>query len=241
MKIQNATALVTGANRGIGRALVAALLQAGAAKVYAAARDLSQLAETIALDPSRVVALRLDVSDPSSIEAAAAKASEVTLLVNNAGVLDFGSALDMPLEAIQRNFEVNFYGPLLMARAFAPVIARQGGGAIVNLSSVVALASMPGLAGYNASKAALWSLTQSLRGTLAPKGIAVHGVFPGPVDTDMAAEITFPKTSPAEVAHAIVSGVAEGSEDIFPDGMSRQVYDAWKADHKAVERQFAAV
>jgi NAD(P)-dependent dehydrogenase (short-subunit alcohol dehydrogenase family) len=241
MKIENATALVTGANRGIGRAIVAALLAGGVRKVYAAARDTSSLAETIALDPARVVALRLDVSDPATIDAAASTAADVTLLVNNAGVLDFGSALDMPLPAIARNFEVNFYGPLLMARAFAPIIERQGGGAIVNLSSVVALASMPGLAGYNASKAALWSLTQSLRGSLAAKGVAVHGVFPGPVDTDMAAEITFPKTSPAEVAHAILAGVAEGSEDIFPDGMSRQVYDAWKTDHKAVERQFAAV
>jgi NAD(P)-dependent dehydrogenase (short-subunit alcohol dehydrogenase family) len=241
MKIDNAVALVTGSNRGIGRAIAAALLQAGAAKVYAAARDTARLSDVLALDPRRVVALQLDVADPSSIEAAAKAAPDVTLLVNNAGVLDFGSALDIPLPAVTRNFEVNFYGPLLMARAFAPVIERQGGGAIVNLSSVVALASMPGLAGYNASKAALWSLTQSLRGSLAPRGVAVHGVFPGPVDTDMAAEITFPKTSPADVARAIVQGVAEDSEDIFPDAMSRQVYESWKADHKAVERQFAAV
>ena len=135
---------------------------------------------------------------------------------------------------------VNVYGPLLTTRALAPVIERNGGGAVVNVLTIVALASMPALAGYNASKAASWSLTQSLRGSLAAKGIAVHSVFPGPVDTDMAASIPVQKTSPDDVARAIVEGVAEGREDIFPDPMSASVYQSWRADHKAVERQFAA-
>jgi short-subunit dehydrogenase len=128
-----------------------------------------------------------------------------------------------------------------MARAFAPVLAANGGGAMVNLLSVVALASMPGLAGYNASKAALWSVTQSLRATLAANGTAVHGVFPGPVDTDMAAALDIAKTSPVEVAQAILAGIEAGEEDIFPDVMAQQVYAAWKADHKAIEHQFAAM
>ncbi|BBE70769.1 SDR family NAD(P)-dependent oxidoreductase [Oharaeibacter diazotrophicus] len=241
MRIQSTVALVTGANRGIGREIVSALVAAGAAKVYAAARDVARLAETVAIAPDRVVPLALDVADRQAVAALATAVPDLRLLVNNAGVLDFGSALDMAPEAIERNFTVNFYGPLLTTRALAPVIAGNGGGAVVNIASVVALASMPALAGYNASKAALWSLSQSQRGSLAPLGIAVHTVFPGPVDTDMAAEITFPKTSPADVARAIVEGIESGRDDIFPDPMSASVYEAWRADHKAIERQFAAV
>jgi NAD(P)-dependent dehydrogenase (short-subunit alcohol dehydrogenase family) len=241
MKIQSTVALVTGANRGIGRAVVEALLEAGAAKVYAAGRSLQSLAPVVALDPARIVPLTLDVADRAAIAGLGERAPDVRLLINNAGVLEFGSALDVPLDAIERNFTVNFYGPLLTTRALAPVIARNGGGSIANMASIVALASMPGLAGYNASKAALWSLSQSQRGTLAAQGISVHTVFPGPVDTEMAAEITFPKTSPAEVARAVVKGIEDGVEDIFPDAMSAGVYDGWRADHKAIERQFGAL
>jgi NAD(P)-dependent dehydrogenase (short-subunit alcohol dehydrogenase family) len=241
MDIRHAVALVTGANRGIGRALVRALLEAGADKIYAAARQPDSLRETLALDPQRIIPVRLDVSDPDAVRRLAAEISDLRLLVNNAGVLDFGSALDMPIEAIRRNFEVNFFGTLTTARAFAPVIEGNGGGAIVNVLSVVALASMPGLAGYNASKAALWSITQSLRGNLANRHIAVHSVFPGPVDTDMAAAIDIQKTGPDEVAKAVIEGVQNGVEDIFPDPMARQVYEGWRRDHKAIEKQFAAM
>ena len=241
MNFTNKTALVTGANRGIGLALVAALIKAGARKVYAGTRNADQLAAAVALDPARVFPLRLDIADRSQVDAAATAAGDVEILINNAGVLDFGDALTVPVAAIERNFAVNVFGTLAMARAFAPIIEKNGGGAITNLLSVVSLASIPGLAGYNASKAALWSLTQSLRGTLAPRGISVHGVFPGPVDTDMASEITMPKTSPAEVAQAILEGMASGAEDIFPDPMAREVYAGWSKDHKAVERQFAAL
>lgn len=241
MNFTNKTALVTGANRGIGLALVAALIKAGARKVYAGARNPDQLAAAVALDPNRVTPLRLDIADRSQVDAAATAAGDVEILINNAGVLDFGDALTVPVAAIERNFAVNVFGTLAMARAFAPIIEKNGGGAITNLLSVVSLASIPGLAGYNASKAALWSLTQSLRGTLAPRGISVHGVFPGPVDTDMASEITMPKTSPAEVAQAVLEGMASGAEDIFPDPMAREVYAGWSKDHKAVERQFAAL
>lgn len=240
MLVKDTTALVTGANRGIGKALVAALLERGAARVYAAARNAETLGAVVALDPARVVALPLDVTDRAQIETLAVRAPDVRLLVNNAGVLDFGSPFDVSLEALERNLAVNYYAPLLTARALAPVIERNGGGAVVNLLTIVALASMPALAGYNASKAASWSMTQSLRGALAARGIAVHAVFPGPVDTDMAAAIPLDKTSPADVAKAILDGVEAGRDDIFPDPMSTSVYEAWKADHKAVERQFAA-
>ena len=240
MNLTASVALVTGANRGIDRALVAKLLAAGAAKVYAAARDEKSLAEVVALDPARVVPVVLDVTDRAQIARLPELTPDVRLLINNAGVLDFGSALEIPVEAVDRNLAVNFYGPLLTTRALAPVLERNGGGAVVNMLTVVALASMPGLAGYNASKAASWSLTQSLRATLAPRGIAVHAVFPGPVDTEMAAAIPLDKTSPDVVAQAILDGVAAAQEDIFPDPMSASVYEAWRQDHKAVERQFAA-
>jgi short-subunit dehydrogenase len=128
-----------------------------------------------------------------------------------------------------------------MSRAFAPLIEGNGGGAVVNVLTVVALASMPGLGVYNASKAAAWSMTQSLRADLAKRKVQVYAVFPGPVDTDMARGIEMAKTSPADVARAVLDGVQAGTEDIFPDPMSQQVYAAWKADHKAVERQFASM
>ena len=241
MNIHGKTALVTGANRGIGREIVRALVAAGAAKVYAGGRDLASLADTVAIDPSRITPLAIDVTNASDVASLAARAPDVTVLINNAGVLDFGTALDAPLDAFERNFAVNLYGTLNVTRALVPVIAGHGGGAIVNLSSVVALASMPGLAAYNASKAALHSLTQSLRATLKPQGIAVTGVYPGPVDTDMAASIPFDKTSPRVVAEAIVAGVIAGAEDVWPDPMAAQVGEIWLRDPKAVEHQFAAM
>lgn len=241
MEIKKAIAMVTGANRGIGRELVRALLNTEVKKVYASARDINSLTAVKALDPMRVVALQLDVTDRQRVIALPKEASDVNLLINNAGVLDFGGILDVPLDAVTRNFETNFYGMLLMARAFAPVIERNGGGAIVNMLSFVSLVSAPGLSGYNASKAAAWSMTLSLRASLAAKGITVHGVFPTGVDTDMLAGVEVPKANPVDVAKAIVSGLAMNQEDIFPDAMSTQVYAAWKQDHKAVEKQFATM
>lgn len=241
MKLQNQIALVTGANRGIGKEIVGKLLEAGVAKVYAGARDTASLSNAIALDPERVSPLQIDVTEAAQVNALAAQAPDVTLLVNNAGVLDFGGLIDAESSALERNFSVNFSGALNMTRAFAPVIEHNGGGAVVNMLTLVALASMPGLAIYNASKAAAWSMTQSLRAELAARRIAVFGVFPGAVDTDMLAGVEMPKTAPADVANAIVAGLAADSEDIFPDPMSAQMYAAWKADHKAVEKQFATM
>ena len=239
MNIEQSVGLVTGANRGIGRALVQALLAANIAKVYAAARSVEKLGDFA--NDRRVVVVPVDVTDERSVAALAKRAEDVTLLINNAGVLDFGSVLDAPRNAFERNFGTNFYGVLSMSRAFAPVIERKGGGAIVNILTLVALASMPGLGVYNASKAAAWSLTQSLRAGLASRKIAVFGVFPGAVDTDMLAGVEMPKTSPQDVARAVVAGLSQSAEDIFPDPMSASLYEAWKKDHKAVEKQFATM
>jgi NAD(P)-dependent dehydrogenase (short-subunit alcohol dehydrogenase family) len=240
MQVKDSAALVTGSNRGIGRALVEALLERGARRVYASARNASALEPLVSLDPVRVHALPLDITDHAAVRAATVAASDITLLVNNAGVLSPGRLLELDPDRARADMETNYFGTLAMINGFAPLVIANGGGAIVNVLTIVALASMPALAGYNASKAAAWSLTQSYRADLAQSGVAVHGVYPGPVDTDMARAFDVPKTPPRDVAQRILDGVERGIEDIFPDPMSEQVYSAWRQDHKAVERQFAA-
>lgn len=237
MKIENAVALVTGANRGIGHSLVNELIKAGAKKIYALSRHLPE--NNFDAGNTEIVQLQGDITDQNKMLALAKEAIDVNLLFNNAGVLDVGSILDIPMESIRRNFETNFYGSLIVTRAFVPVIEQNNGGAIVNTLTLLSLASMPGFAAYNAAKAAEWSMTLSLRASLAQRNISVHGVFPGAVDTDMLAGVEIPKTRPADVANAIVKGVINNVEDIFPDPMSTQVYAAWCEDHKTVEKQFA--
>jgi NAD(P)-dependent dehydrogenase (short-subunit alcohol dehydrogenase family) len=241
MKSQESIAFVTGANRGIGRAFVEAYLGHGAKKVYAAARRRADLDAIVALDSKRVIPVVLDVSKPAEIASAAAAAKDVNVLINNAGVLSGGSVLDASDDTLRRDLDVNYFGTIRVTRAFAPVIEANGGGVVVNLLSVLSLASMPGIAGYGASKAALWSATQSMRADLAKRRIRVVGVFPGPIDTDMAKEVPLAKTPPIDVANDVLKGIAAGAEDIFPDAMSKQVYAAWAKDHKAVEKQFAAI
>ena len=180
--------MVTGANRGIGRALVGALLTHGARRVYAAARDAKAVADLVKSDPDRVVALQLDITNPQQVEAAAREAADVDLLINNAGVLSSYGLLSTSFADLEREFATNFHGTLAVTRAMLPSLERHGG-AVVNLLSVVSLASMAGLGGYSASKAAAFSLTQALRAELKSKGISVHAVFPGPVDTDMLAGV----------------------------------------------------
>jgi len=240
MQIKDSVAFVTGANRGIGRAFVDALLERGAKRVYAAARDLSTLDPVVRIDPARVRAVKLDVTSVADAEAAATLARDVTLLINNAAVLATGGLADLPVAAVRDNMETNFYGLLNVTTAFIPALERHGG-AVVNILTLLSMVSAPGLAAYNASKAAGWSLTQSFRADLAKRGIAVHGVFPGAVDTDMARSLTIPKTSAIDVARETLAGVDAGDEDIYPDPMSKAVYSAWRQDHKAVERQFAAM
>jgi NAD(P)-dependent dehydrogenase (short-subunit alcohol dehydrogenase family) len=240
MQIRGTTALVTGANRGIGLALVGALLDGGAAKVYATARRESDLAAAAKLDAKRIVPIQMDVTNPVHLARVAGTAKDVAVLFNNAGVLDFGSVLDASPDAFKRNFDVNFFGLLHATKAFEPALAARHG-AVVNLLTLVALASMPGLGVYNASKAAAWSLTQSLRADLAKRDVKVFSVFPGAVDTDMLKGVEMPKTPPRAIAGEILAGIAADIEDIFPDPMSRQLYSQWALDHKGVERQFAAM
>jgi NAD(P)-dependent dehydrogenase (short-subunit alcohol dehydrogenase family) len=240
MKIENTVALVTGANRGIGAALVHALLEGGASKVYAAARQEADLTTVGAKGDRRIVPVHLDVTNAAHVARVAGQASDVSILINNAGVLNFGSVLDAPPTAFNQNFDVNFFGVLNTTRAFAPTLTKHQG-AVVNILTLVALASMPGLGVYNASKAAAWSLTQSLRADFAKRQVKVFGVFPGAVDTDMLKGVEMPKAAPADVAAAVLKGIEANAEDIFPDPMSQQLYAHWASDHKAIERQFATM
>jgi NAD(P)-dependent dehydrogenase (short-subunit alcohol dehydrogenase family) len=240
VEIAGTVALVTGANRGIGEALVRALLERGATRVYATARQETDLAKLRAANDRRIVPLLLDVTDADQVARVTREARDVKILFNNAGVLDFGSVLDAPSAAFVRNLHVNFFGPLHVTRALAPILTEQHG-AVVNILTLVALASMPGLGVYNASKAAAWSLTQSLRADFARRQVKVFGVFPGAVDTDMLKGVDMPKASPSDVAMEVLRGIETDQEDIFPDPMSRQLYAAWAEDHKAVEHQFATM
>jgi NAD(P)-dependent dehydrogenase (short-subunit alcohol dehydrogenase family) len=238
------TALVTGANRGIGEAIVDALVAAGVKKVYAAARTISTLDPLLHRHGSRVVPLRLDVTSAAQIAAGAAGAPDVELLINNAGVVGFfGGAFTDPkwLEGGRHEMDVNFFGTLAVTQAFAPILARNGGGAIANLNSIASFVGFPVLTTYSASKAAAHSLTQVMRAMLRGQHTQVYGVYPGPIDTRMSEALTLEKTSPADAARAIVAGIIAGDEEIFPDKMSQGTAAAFFADPKGLERQVAAV
>jgi len=233
-------AFVTGANRGIGRALVEALLARGAAKVYAAARQPESLASLAAASGGRLVPVRLDVTRPDLIRAAAAVAGDTTLLINNAGIVaKFGAAFTDAawLTAGREEYEVNVLGTFAVTQAFAPILAANGGGTVANISSVAGLVSIDVLASYSASKAAVHSVTQATRASLKGQGTYVAGIYPGPVDTDMAKIIPMDKATPAQAAGAILDGLEAGDEEIFPDPVSRHAGPLFLTNPKALERQ----
>jgi NAD(P)-dependent dehydrogenase (short-subunit alcohol dehydrogenase family) len=218
MDIRNAVVLVTGANRGLGRAFVDELRAAGVRKVYAAARDPS----TITVQG--VERVKLDVTRPEDIDAAGRRCSDVTLLINNAGVsrgspfLAAGSAA-----AARSELETNFFGPLAMSQAFAPVLAANGGGAIVNVLSVLSWLSLSGAATYGASKSAAWSLTNGLRNELRGQGTRVLALHVGFMDTDMTKGIDAPKANPRDVVRQTLEALAAGREEVLADDLTRQV------------------
>jgi len=226
MQINGATVLVTGANRGLGKALVEEFLDRGAKKVYAAARDPRTVTE------SRAVPIQLDVTDHASIERAAATAGDVTLLVNNAGIDTYSRTLVGGDRAdIRREFDTNLFGPLDVTRAFAPVIIRNGGGHLLNIASV--LSWLPSGA-YGATKAALWSATNHLRAELKPQGIGVTGLYVGYIDTDLAAHVTAPKSAPRAVARAAAEGIEAGADEVLADDFTRAVRGALGGDPTAL-------
>jgi NAD(P)-dependent dehydrogenase (short-subunit alcohol dehydrogenase family) len=234
MQLEGSVALVTGTSRGLGRAFVEELLRRGARRVYAASRDGATFSD------ARVVALRLDITDPVQVRAATAAAPDVQLLVNNAGTNTAHSVLQTDLENLRRDFDVNVHGTLGVTRAFVPVLEATKQAAIVNIISVLAMANMPMVGGYSATKAALWSLTQALRAELRGRGIRVHGAFPGVIDTDMSRGFEVPKAAPQAVASAVLDGVVAGHDDIATDPMSADVLDLFARDPRELERRFTS-
>ncbi|MTE14485.1 SDR family oxidoreductase [Nocardia aurantiaca] len=213
--IEGANVLVTGGQRGLGRAFAREFLHRGAAKVYVSARKPESSG-----DP-RIVPVELEVTDPDSIAAVAERAGDVSIVVNNAGVLRPAPLLQTEMADVVETFETNVFGPLRIARAFAPILAANGGGALVDIHSVLSWSS--GAAAYGASKAALWSITNSLRIELAGQGTQVVGVHLGFADTDMVKAIAAPKISPAEVALAVADGLEQGATEVLVDDFARQV------------------
>lgn len=231
MQIEGSTILVTGSNRGIGRALVEAALSRGAARVYAGTR--------VAFEHSdeRVVPLRIDVTDDKQVAEAAARVERLDILVNNAGIAKYDDLSDAA--ALKEHLAVNLFGTYGVTQAFLPALERAGG-ALVNNVSMMALAPFPVTPAYAVSKAATFNLTQSLRGLLAPRGVSVHAVLTGPTDTDMTRGYEIPKATPGSVAQAILDGIEAGDEEIFPDELSAQLAQSWRdGPAKAFEHQFA--
>jgi NAD(P)-dependent dehydrogenase (short-subunit alcohol dehydrogenase family) len=232
MTITDKVVLVTGANRGIGRALVAEALNRGAKRVYAGTR------RPLAHPDGRVTPLILDVTNAAQILAAAEQVESLDVLINNAGLALYDDLSDR--QALEAHLDVNLYGTYAVTQAFLPKLV-QSRGAVVNVLSMTALAALPVIPAYSISKAAAFSLSQSLRALLAGQGVSVHAVLSGPVDTDMSRDLDVPKASAESVARAILDGVDRGEEEIFPDPMSGSIADGWRSGAlKAIERENAA-
>ena len=225
--------LVTGANRGLGHALVEELLRRGAQHVYAGTR------QTAAVGDERVTPVALDVTDPAQIQAAVDGVESLDILINNAGVSVPDDLTDR--SAFDRHLAVNLYGTLDVTQAFLPLLTRSHG-AVINIVSLGAVAAVPVLPAYSVSKAASLSLTQSLRALLIAQGVSVYAVMPGPIDTDMVRALEIPKTPPEDVARTTLDLIEQGEEDIFPDPMSAPLAERWRTSPvKEMERQNAAL
>ena len=226
MKIENAVVLVTGANRGIGLAFARELLARGARKVYAGARDPATITPQAGLQ-----ALRLDVNNPTDVAAAAALASDVTLVINNAGIAQPGGFLAADSEEVTRRlFETNFFAMLRVSKAFAPVLQANGGGALLNVLSVASWVNGGELAAYSASKSAAWSLTNALRYELAAQKTQVLGLHMGYVDTDLTRGFDVPKTSPEQIVRRALDGLEAGADEVLADEITQHVKQSMTAD-----------
>src|SRR5262245_41532019 len=236
--LEGTAALVTGANRGIGAAFVSGLLVAGAQRVYAAARDPQAL--VLAERDARIVPIALDITDDASVQAAAARLADVDLLVNNAGVA-LGARLigAADMSAARQEMEVNYFGLLRVCRAFAPILAANGGGTLINVLSILARVASPAVGSYSASKASALSLTQAVRAELQAQGTRVIGVLPGYVDTAMAERISAPKIQPFEVVRATLDALRTEQDEVYPGEAAAQIAALLLHNPKAVERQFA--
>jgi len=238
--IKGKVALVSGSNRGIGKAITIELLENGAKKVYAGARNVISLDKLKMVYGERLIPIELDVTKDETIENASKIAKDVEILINNAGIFSPGNFLDGNLlESLKTNLDVNVWGLVKLTNAFLEIIRNKKSGSIVNLSSVAGLASMPMALTYSASKAAVHSIIQGLRGELKTYNISVIGVYPGPIDTEMTKSFEMEKDTPENVAKSIIKGIKYGVEDIFPDLMSLHFGETYFASPKATEEQLS--
>ncbi len=236
MNFEKKTVLVSGTNRGIGKALVDALLDKKVHKVYATARQVESLP---AYTDTRVVPVALDITNPEQVAEVSELANDVDILVNNAGVASANGFLDGSLELVRYDMDTNYYGTLNMLKAFAPVLKERDISAIVNVVTIGAFANLPMLGGYCASKAALFSLSQAMRIELESDNVTVHTVNPGPIDTDMSKGFDGDKQSAAVTADNIIRSVEAGELDIFPDAASQYMIDVWKNNYQDLEKVMA--
>jgi NAD(P)-dependent dehydrogenase (short-subunit alcohol dehydrogenase family) len=242
MKIEGTTALVTGANGGIGKHYIEALQAAGAARIYAGARNPDSLAEIAATDPDRIIPVPLDIIDRASVQGAAARCQDVSLLINNAGIAKYRGLIAAPdLSSARAEMEVNYFGTLEMCRAFAPILKANGGGAIINMQSIIALVNFPKNGGYSASRAASLSMTQGIRAELAAQGTLVVAVLPGTVDTSMSKNDPPPKVSPAEVTSVALQAVIESTEEVYPGEQAKEMAAKLLKDPKSLEKWMATM
>ena len=240
VSVSNKVVLVTGANRGIGQALVREAIAQGAAKVYAGARHLNKLTSLQDELGDKVVPVQLDVTNDVDIQNVAKLATDVEVLINNAGVFAAGSYnTGGVVEGLEQNFAVNVYGVAKLTEALLPCLKDKKCAAIATVSSMVGLASMPMGLAYSASKAAVHSIIQGLRGELKGSSVLVSGVYPGPIDTEMIADFEMEKDTPANVAKSVINGLANGVEDIFPDAMSKEVGAVYQSNPKQAEVIFS--
>jgi len=234
------TVLVTGANRGIGKAFVERLASGGVKHVYAGARDLTSLAGLLTELPGTVTPLRIDITDPQSVADAAARATDVNVLVNNAGILRGGGVTSREtFDGAREEMEANYFGLLTMSRAFAPALIANAPSAIVNVLSILGLIGIPRAATYSASKAAALSATRAIRAELSPEGVRVIGVMPGFVDTDMVANLPGEKISPQTVVDAALEAISSGNEDVYPGARAAHLAQAFFSDYKSLEKSLA--
>jgi NADP-dependent 3-hydroxy acid dehydrogenase YdfG len=240
VSVENKVVLITGANRGIGQALVREVIAQGASKVYAGARHINKLTPLIEEFGDKLVPVQLDVTNDVDIKNLPKIASDVEVLFNNAGVFAQGSFNNGGVvQGLEENFAVNVLGVAKVTEALLPCLKEKASAAIATVSSIVGLASMPMGLSYSSSKAAVHSIIQGLRGELKDTNILVAGIYPGPIDTEMVAGFEVDKDTPANLAKAVVEGLAQGQEDIYPDAMSKEIGPLYATNPKQAEIIFS--
>ncbi|MCJ8344996.1 SDR family oxidoreductase [bacterium] len=233
MNFENKVVLVTGANRGLGKEIVKSLLLKGVKKIYAGSRSLSKLPN---FEDQRVIGLELDITNQTHITKASTIAKDCQILINNAGFASYTSLLDGPMELMKKDMDINYYGTLNMIREFVAILEKNENPVIANVITIAAFVNFPAMGGYCASKSAAFSMTQGIRIELSKRGIQVHSINPGPIDTDMAAGFEADKTSAKLIALNLIEAMEKEQQDIFPDPNGQYMFDLYQKNHQDLEK-----